>query len=351
MWARDEWRGAAYGLLAAASFGASAPIAKRLLAEAPPLVLAPLLYLGGGMALVLVRTFRPAPASREAGLGLADGPALAAIVLLGGFLGPVLMLVGLARVPGVTGSLLLNLEAPLTMLVAVASFREHLGRAELRAVACVLAGAVVLSGATFAPGGDPLGALALAAACLCWAVDNNLTQRLSLRDPFAVARGKTLGAALAGLAVALVVGQPAPGAGVAGIAVLVGAVSYGVSIVLDVYALRLIGAAREAAYFATAPFFGAALAVPLLGERFGASQAAAAAMMALGVVLLSRARHGHAHEHAPITHAHRHVHDVHHDHAHATPVEPGEAHSHEHTHAQLVHDHPHVSDAHHRHRH
>jgi drug/metabolite transporter (DMT)-like permease len=351
MGARPAWRGAVYGLLAAASFGISAPIAKRLLADASPLVLAPLLYLGGGITLVLVGAVRRGPASREAAVGRADAPALAGTVLLGGVLGPVFMLMGLARVPGVTASLLLNLEAPFTMFVAVALFREHLGWPELRGITCILDGALVLSGATFTLGASAWGALALAAACFCWAVDNNLTQRLSLRDPFAVARCKTLGAAAAGGALAFAAGVPLPGARVAGGALCVGAVSYGISIVLDVYALRLVGAAREAAYFATAPFFGAALAVVLLDEGLGTNQLAAAAVMALGVLLLVRVRHGHVHQHSPVTHVHQHAHDVHHDHAHATLMAPGEAHSHEHTHERLVHDHVHVSDAHHRHRH
>lgn len=344
-------RGAICGLLAAATFGISAPIAKHLVVDAPPLALVPLLYLGGGIALLIARLLRRTPASHESGLTLADGPSLAGTIVLGGFLGPVLMLVGVARVSGVTASLMLNLEAPFTMLVAVVLFREHLGWPEMRGIACILAGALLLSDGTIGEGGDAVGAVALAGACLCWAVDNNLTQRLSLRDPFAVARAKTFGVALGGAAVAFAAGAPSPGASVAATTLGLGAVSYGISIVLDIYALRLVGAAREAAYFATAPFFGVACAVALLGERLGTKESTAAVVMALGVLLLARARHRHRHAHDQITHAHGHVHDLHHQHDHDVPVPPGVRHSHEHTHGRLVHDHVHVSDAHHHHRH
>jgi uncharacterized membrane protein len=201
---------------------------------------------------------------------------------------------------------------------------------------------------------DPLGALALAGACLAWAVDNNLTQRLSLRDPVAIVQLKAAGAALGNvlLAASFDASARVPDGRVVAAALVLGALSYGASILLDVYALRLVGAAREAAYFATAPFFGALLAVPLLGEHIGAREASAAALMIAGVRLLLRERHEHVHRHQPLVHEHVHTHDdEHHRHAHDAPVAPGVAHSHEHAHDALEHSHPHVSDAHHRHEH
>ena len=189
----------------------------------------------------------------------------------------------------------------------------------------------------------------LAGACLSWALDNNLTQRLSLKDPVAVVRLKALGAGGCMLVLALLRNPQLPAAAVLAGALALGAASYGLSILLDMYALRLLGAAREAALFATAPFVGALAALPLLGERLRAVDVAAGALMAVGVVLLLRERHGHLHTHAPLEHEHLHVHDAHHAHAHEGPVT--EPHSHPHRHVALTHDHPHVSDLHHRHRH
>ncbi|MFL5319832.1 MAG: EamA family transporter [Myxococcaceae bacterium] len=338
----DRLRGALFGLSAAALFGVSAPIAKLLLPQSSPLVLAALLYLGGGLALVRVRS-----AGREAKLTRADLPLLLGITVAGGIAGPLLMLVGLQRMTGVGASLLLNLEGPLTALLAVTVFREHLGRRGWASSALIFAGAVVLSGGQ--PGGDAWGAVAIASACAAWALDNNLTQRLSLKDPVSVVRVKALGAGGCMLAFALMSGQPFPsGRFVAG-ALLLGAFGYGVSIVLDTYALRLLGAAREAAYFATAPFVGAVAAIPLLGESLRPGQAIAGVLMAAGVALLLSERHGHVHTHEVLEHTHLHVHDEHHQHAHDGPVT--EPHSHAHRHEPITHDHPHVSDVHHRHRH
>ena len=347
----SRWKGAICGLAAAALFGASAPFAKLLLPGVGPLMLAALLYLGAGLALSFVRLARGRGAADESRLRRSDLGWLAGIVLLGGIVGPVLMLFGLGRVSGVVGSLLLNLEAPFTMLLAVLFFGDHLGARGGAAAVFVVAGAAVLS---YRPGelhADWLGMLAIAGACGSWALDNNFTQRLSLRDPIAVVQIKALGAGGCVLAVSLATGDALPRATMLLPALLLGVLAYGASIVLDMYALRLLGAAREAALFATAPFIGAVIAIPVLGERPGATDVAAGALMAAGIVLLLRERHRHVHTHDEVEHDHLHVHDEHHWHEHESPAPVGEPHSHPHRHASLTHDHPHVPDPHHRHRH
>lgn len=346
----EQARGAFFGLAAAALFGVSAPLAKLLLGEIAPVLLAGLLYLGAAVGLWLHRVLRPS--TTEASLGRADIPRLAIVTLAGGVVAPVLMLLGLQRVTGVTGSLLLNLEAPLTVLLAVAFFGEHIGRHAISAIVFIVGGAAVLKLEDQKLGADTLGVALLAAACLCWALDNNLTQRLSLRDPFAIVRVKTLVAGAVNVTLGMVVlgGEFPPITYVVG-GLVIGSLSYGVSVVLDAYALRWVGAAREAAYFATAPFVGALASVVLLDDTLRWFDVIAMVCMAVGVLLLLRERHGHRHEHEALDHEHLHIHDDHHQHAHQVSDPPGEPHSHRHHHARLTHDHPHVSDAHHRHSH
>jgi len=341
-------RGAFYGIAAAALFGISAPVSKLLLPAVHPLMLASLLYLGAGLALSIIGAGRR---TAEAPLRRGDLPALAAITVTGGILGPVLMLYGLTQLSGLTGSLLLNLEAPFTMLLAVLVFREHLSRREVLASAIIMTAALVLSYEPGEMGGSVTGTLAIAGACASWGLDNNFTQRLSLKDPVALVRIKTLGAGACTLLIALLLGQKLPSLRIIVAAAVLGAFSYGVSILLDAYALRVLGAAREAAFFATAPFIGAIVAVPLLAEKLDGSRAVGFAMMLLGATLLVRARHGHRHLHEEIEHEHQHVHDEHHLHAHAADHSPGEPHAHSHRHEPIDHEHAHLSDLHHRHRH
>lgn len=342
-------RGALLGLAAACTFGVSAPLATRLVDDTDAQLLAGLLYLGAAVALAPVLLTRRQRA--EAPLRRDDGSTLALVVLSGGVVAPVLLLVGLARTGGLAGSLLLNLEGALTVLVAVTAFREHLTRRSAAAGALVLVAAAVMG---LTPGSlriDPVGVLLIAAACAAWALDNNLTATLVARDPVVIVTTKVAVAGAVNLTIAVARGAALPVGTTLGAALALGAVSYGVSVLLDAYALRALGAAREAALFATAPFAGALLSIPLLGDRPTAVTTTAIVAMAGGVVLLLTDRHGHAHAHDPVTHDHRHRHDDdHHDHDHGDDG-PVARHSHPHRHARRRHGHAHASDAHHRHRH
>jgi drug/metabolite transporter (DMT)-like permease len=342
-------RGVLIGLAAALSFGVAAPFAKVLLEEARPQLLAGLLYLGAFIVLGAVAPLRRQ--TREAHLRGADAPRVLGLVLAGGVLAPVLLLVGLERVTGSTGSLLLNLEGPFTVVIGLAMFREHLGRR-----AMLGAGAVFTAGALLALGGpsgsaDAVGAFYIAGACLLWGVDNNLTQSLTLRDPFSLVTVKAGTASIVNLALALTLGSRFPSFMVIVGALGLGALSYGVSILLDTYALRLLGAAREAAVFATAPFVGAIVAIPVLSETLSMAAVVAGGVMAAGIALMLAEDHAHEHAHESVEHEHAHMHDEHHQHDHDPGVANGEPHSHVHRHKRLVHAHPHVSDLHHRHSH
>ena len=336
----------AAAIAAAALFGASTPAAKVLVGELHPVLLAGLLYLGSGIGLALWMALR---GRHSIALRRADLPWLAGAIVAGGVIGPVLLLAGLASVGAASASLLLNLEGVFTALLAWFAFRENFDRRIALGMALIVAGGVVLS---LAPGGFSLvnpGALAIAGACAAWALDNNLTRRISGADPVAIAalKGGAAGAVNLLLAAALGVGWPAAGAAAA--AACVGLLGYGISLVLFVVALRELGAARSSAYFSAAPLAGVALALGLLGEAPGGSFWLAAALMLAGVWLHIRERHEHEHMHQPMEHEHRHRHDEHHRHPHDFAWDGSEPHVHPHRHERLRHAHPHYPDLHHRH--
>lgn len=342
-----ELTGVGYALGAAALFGASTPAAKLLLRDLSPLMLSALLYLGAAIALSAYRLL--AFESREAQITRRDLPSIGGIIFFGGMLGPILMFFGLQRLSALTGSLLLNLEGPFTALIAVGLLREHLGRREMFAAATIMLGGMLVSFQPGHIGGNWIGAVEIAGACLSWSIDNNLTQRVSLRDPVSVARIKTLAAGCCVLVIALWENRSFPAATSLIYAGTVGALCYGFSIVLAVKALRALGAVREAAHFATAPFVGALLSIVVFRELPNLFELAGAVLMMAGVMVLLRERHGHRHAHGALFHEHLHVHDEHHQHYHDGPVP--EPHSHAHNHLPLTHDHVHVSDSHHRHEH
>ena len=344
-------RGTLYGLSAAVLFGASTPVSKLLLPHVSPLMLAALLYLGAAGLLTIFRGLSVIGGhqSPEARLRGSDAAMLCGVVAFGGVLGPLAMLFGLVRISALTGSLLLNLEAVFTILLAVVVFHEHLDREGVIASVIIILGAVLLS---YQPGiveGTFMGVVAITGACFCWAIDNNLSQRLSLRDPVTIVQVKGAGAGVTSLALALATGHTLPAPAYLIGALALGCLSYGASLVCVMLALRHLGAAREAAWFSTAPFIGALLSVAIFGALPTRLEAMGMVFMVAGIFLLVRERHSHAHTHQAVEHDHLHIHDDHHRHAHEGPVL--EPHAHLHRHDPITHEHPHASDLHHRHRH
>lgn len=313
--------------------------------------MAGLLYLGSGIGLGLVRLVTKRGA-REAPLRGTDWAWLGGAIVLGGIVAPVLLVNGLVISSAADASLLLNLEGVATALLAWLVFREHTSPAMVAGTTLVVMGAATLSWTGHLAPGEARGPLLIAAACLCWAIDNKLTRNVSGGDPYAVAIIKGLVSGAVNTAIGLVLLHDAlPAPGVIALSAIVGFFGYGVSLVCFVLALRSAGTARTVGYFSTAPFVGAALSVAILHSPFDWRLVLAGALMALGTYLHVGERHGHAHTHEPLEHDHAHVHDEHHRHDHAPGDPAGEPHAHPHRHTPLTHAHPHFPDAHHRHDH
>ena len=344
------WPGVPLALGAAVLFGASTPLAKLLIGSVDPWLLAGILYLGAGAGLALVHLARPVVGlpNTEAALQRPDLPWLGAVILFGGMLGPLLLMFGLSRTSAASGALLLNLEGLATMTIAWVVFREHVDRRLLLGAAAILGGAILLSwnGQTFRL---DTGGLLIAAACLCWGIDNNLTRKLSAADPVQIAMIKGLVAGSVNLGLALWLGAALPGPALLAAAAVVGFLGVGVSLVMFMLGLRHLGTARTGAYFSLAPFIGAVLALLLFREPVTLPLILAGALMGLGLWLHLAERHDHDHDHDALEHDHAHSHDAHHQHSHEGPV--SEPHAHRHRHEPMRHKHPHYPDLHHRHGH
>jgi drug/metabolite transporter (DMT)-like permease len=328
--------------IAAILFGISAPAASQLTNDMGAFTLAGLLYLGAALAVApFARRSPPTRIALRTSL-----PNLTLAVVLGGAVGPVLLAVGLGLVPAATASLLLNLELVFTTIVAGLVFHEHLGRHVIVGTTLVVAGSIALTWS-----GDPnlrWGALVIAAACLCWAVDNSATAAIDQITPSHITLAKGVIAGGTNLIIGLTT-TATPAVGPILWALLIGAIGYGASITLWVAGARDLGAARGQLVFATAPFVGAVVAWSVFAEPITARELIAFAIAASGVAFVLGSHHGHDHTHEPLSHSHDHQHDEHHDHLHE-PVVSGR-HTHQHTHHPITHLHPHVPDLHHRHDH
>lgn len=344
-------------ILAAVLFGATTPFAKALLGALSPFMVAGLFYLGSGAGLataIAVRRLRHKPNAGHPdaqSMPLAEVPWLIGAIAAGGIAGPALLMFGLNATPAATASLLLNLEGVFTALIAWVVFRENVDAQVFLGMVAIVAGGVLLSWQQSGGGAGGAGAPLIAAACLCWAVDNNLTRKVSNNDATVIACIKGLVAGSVNTAIALWSGAHVPGAGLIVASMVAGFAGYGVSLVLFVVALRHLGTARTGAYFSVAPLFGVAISFALWPEQPSLLFWIAAALMALGIWLHLREHHVHEHTHETLEHSHRHRHDEHHRHNHDFDWDGTEPHVHPHHHARITHTHAHFPDIHHRHEH
>ena len=335
-------------LIAAGLFGAATPMSKALLASISPFQLAGLLYLGAVIAVSVVsvrqRSWRSplkmSPVNRWRLLGA---------VVFGGILGPVLLLFGLRVASAASVSLWLNLELVATAILGRVLFHDHLGRYGWVGVA-----GVVLSGALLSVNEGSAGIVAgllVAAACLCWGFDNHFTALIDGITPTQSTFWKGIVAGSTNLAIGLAIHPLGASTGDISLALLIGALSYGASIALYITAAQGIGATRAQMFFASAPFFGVALSILILGESISVLQMVSAILLVLSLAILFRDQHHHTHIHGSLAHEHSHRHDDgHHTHSHPE-LDPATRHTHWHEHQPIEHAHPHWPDLHHRHSH
>jgi len=338
-------------LLAAALFGAVIPVSRILLSEIGPVTLAGLLYMGAGAGGLLIRIFTDPEGKSEAPVRRSDLPWLFGIIAFGSIIAPILCMVGLTTTPASTASLLLNAELAFTTLIAVIGFREPLGRRGLYAIIAVLMGGLVLSFDPAVSFGLSPGSILIIMACFCWGLDNNCTRVISGKEPARIVMIKGFVAGIWNVSLGYGIGEPAFSLTIIPVVLLTGCLGYGVSILFVIRAMRVLGSARTGALFATAPFIGLILSLPLPGENPGIQIVLSLPLMAAGAWLIITEEHSHYHNHTPFRHEHRHSHDdSHHDH-HSDSAMKGVVHAHMHEHEQLQHLHPHTPDLHHFHDH
>src|SRR5262245_56485438 len=242
-----------YALASAALFGIWTPVAKMLLGSVHPGILAGLLYCGAGLGIMLLRWARRSVLgssnAQEPALTRAELPWLAGAIIAGGIVGPILLLVGLARTDASTASLLLTLEGAATALMAWFIFHESFDRRIAFGMLSLTAGAVVLSWSGSPTLESVIGPLAVICACIAWGIDNNLTRKVSLSDPLQIVALKGVIAGPISLLLGFAAGGTLPDLLPGLVAAIIGFLCYGVSLALFVVALRHLGTARTAAYF------------------------------------------------------------------------------------------------------
>lgn len=337
-----------YAILAAACYGISAPVAKILLEEMSPTFMASMLYLGAGFGMIVVNMFRKRQSNeKEARITKNELPYTIAMVVLD-IAAPIFLMLGLTMTTSATVSLLNNFEIVATAIIALAVFKEAVGKRMWLAIACITVSSVILSVEDYRHLTFSLGAVFVLLACVCWGVENNCTNRLSLKNPLQIVIIKGIGSGFGAFLISMFSGGVTTNVLHILIALLLGFVAYGMSIYFYILAQRNLGAARTSAFYAFAPFIGVGLSFAIFREMPTLSFLVALAVMMIGAYLAAFEKHVHKHTHRELEHEHRHSHgDGHHEHESFV----GGEHSHIHTHLPQTHEHAHLPDLHHAHNH
>lgn len=337
-------------ILAAVLFGICSPVSKLLLDGLSPTFMAALLYLGAGFGMLLVQiTGVLRRRSRlEAKMTKKELPYIAAMILLD-IAAPIFLMIGLTMTTASTASLLNNFEIVATASIAMIFFREPLDKRMWFAILLIVLSSMILSVEDFQSLSPSIGSIFVIAACLCWGIENNCTRMLSLKDPLQIVIMKGFGSGTGALLITIGIDGCNGSLPYILLALLLGFVSYGLSIFFYIVAQRELGAARTSIYYAAAPFIGVLISWIVLRDAITGSFLVALIIMLIGTYFTISEKHEHPHIHVEETHEHRHRHDDGHHNHH--DIEITEEHSHEHTHEPQAHTHTHMPELHHQHKH
>jgi drug/metabolite transporter (DMT)-like permease len=335
-------------LISAALFGSATPASKVLLDSFAPIELAGLLYLGAaiGVSPLLIKNREvrlPSKLSNKNRLYLLGA------ILFGGILAPIFLLLGLQFASSASVSLWLNLELVATAILGYCFFQDHLGRIGWLGVGGCIFAAILLSVGEGAAGFEA--GLLVTIACLAWGLDNHLTALIDGISPAQSTFYKGIIAGSVNLLLGILIQPSTTSVTNIFIALGIGILAYGISIVLYITSAQSLGATRSQMLFSSAPLFGILLAALILGEEITLFQQIALVLKIGSLFVLFQDQHGHEHEHQAIAHQHLHNHhDEHHTHDHPEGlISP--LHSHWHEHEAILHNHFHLPDIHHRHQH
>ena len=337
-------------ILAAACYGVSSPLSELLLKELSPVFMAALLYLGAGLGMLAVKavTNMKKQEKKEARITKKEFPFVLGMIVLD-IAAPILLMLGLTMTNSATVSLLNNFEIVATSVIALAIFKETIGRRLWIAITLITLSSILLSAYDLGNLSFSIGVVFTLLACVCWGFENNCTRMLSLKDPLQIVIIKGLGSGTGAMLIVAATKTLSANMLYILFALLLGFLAYGLSIYFYILAQRELGAARTSAYYAIAPFIGVGLSFVIFRQGITSSFVLALAVMILGTYFAAFEKHKHVHHHTQIEHEHRHNHtDGHHNHSHDYPVTE---HSHSHTHETLTHEHPHTPDMHHTHPH
>lgn len=280
-------------LLASALFGSVFTVAKIPLGSVDPLALAALTYVISGLSLIpfAKASFRLASRKELLYMGI--------ITAFGAVAAPVVLLYGLQQTQASDASILTNGEVLFTIILSSVFFGERpKGRTGLFAVVLVLIGLFMAT--TDMKVSETIihfnaGNIMILASMSLWAVDNNVSRKLttfSSISPSKIAMLKSLFGGLVILAIALAAGKwgqlTAINTNLWLIIIGMSVSGFGAALLFFLEGIKRVGTIKTMSVFSATPIFGIAIAAIALGESISVFQGIATALIIAGILIISR---------------------------------------------------------------
>lgn len=308
-------------LLAAAFYAINTPFSKVLLENVPPTFLAAFLYLGAGVGVGIMYLFHIEKEDKSERLTKQDLPYTVGMILLD-IVAPIFLMIGIKMGTASNASLLGNFEIVVTTLIALLIFKEKVSGKLWIAIGLITLSSIVLSFEGIGSFQFSIGSLFVILATCCWGLENNCTRKISEKSTYQIVLLKGIFSGGGAFVIAVLLGEKIPEMKYIGMIMLLGYVSYGLSIFVYIRAQRILGAAKTSAYYAVAPFVGSFLSFVVNGEKLAVEYFVGLALMFIGTVfvvydtMIKNHLHGHMHT---IVHTHNgvtHTHVIMHTHEH-----------------------------------
>lgn len=279
-----KYTAAIFAILAAALYAINIPLSKLLLNQVSPTMMAAFLYIGAGLGLFIYHCFTSKKEKNEP-LTKEDLPYTIGMIVLD-IAAPILLMLGLQQTNSANASLLNNFEIVATSLIAFFIFKEAISKKLGFAIILVTIASIALSFEGQGSFDFNTGSLFVLAAASCWGLENNCTRMLSSKSSVQITTIKGIFSGLGSLIVALIIGEHFPTLAYMLAVLVLGFVSYGLSINFYIKAQKDLGAAKTSAYYAIAPFLGVAFGMLLLHERPGIQFYVGLVIMIIATVLM-----------------------------------------------------------------
>lgn len=276
-----------FAILAALLYAINIPMSKLLLNYVDATMMASFLYLGAGIGLFIygVVLNKIKKNKKVDKLTKKELPYTIAMVILD-IIAPILLMFGITMTNSANVSLLNNFEIVATSLIALFIFKEVISKRLWFAIILVVIATIILSFEGSSAFVFNKGSLLVLGACICWGFENNCTKMISNKSSVEIVTIKGIFSGLGSFIVALIIGEAIPGLMFISLVLLLGFVSYGLSINFYIKAQSVIGAAKTSAYYSVSPFCGVLFSLLILGEVPGIQFYIALFIMIISTVIM-----------------------------------------------------------------